>query len=349
MKSHEDLQRVSDRANALWEKPEEGWVRFYVDHPFDRRVADDEKKVSTRTKEITVSKGDIQTSGYASTWVKDRDEEYVHPNAFDETIDPFLSKNPMMLWQHNADWPLGTYTDAAIDQWGLRSDGLIRKVEDREPDWKHLAYHSVAKGVVRTHSIGGYFERDYDGERLWIKKVHLMEVSIVSIPANPESIFEAAVKAATDTSRRPLLTQKHIQQMMQILGAAAMTDPELLAMNEKQRIDRYEELAAYYTKCGKNPPEYEEWNELVKESATSEGLAGIRPIASRTIAFMRRVQGVAPPTDEDIKRGRKISAKNENRIRNAMGLLDEVLQEMDAEDPEDGTDPMMEETDGQAT
>jgi HK97 family phage prohead protease len=336
MKNHDaSLKQISERGEAAWDKPGDGWVKFYVDHPFDRRVAENEKSFSTGRKEFTVSKGDIQTSGYASTWVKDRDEEYVHPAAFDETLEPFLGKNPMMLWQHNPDWPLGTYTDAAIDQWGLRSEGLIRKVEDREPDWKHLAYHSVAKGVVRTHSIGGYFERDYDGERLWIKKVHLMEVSIVSIPANPESIFEAAVKAATDTSRRPSLTQKHIQQMMQLLGAAEMTDPELLAMNEQQRVKRYEEIAAYYVKCGKNPPEYEEWNELVKESVTSSGLAGIRPVATRTIAFMRRVQGVAPPTDDDIKRGRKLSAKNEDRIRGAMNLLGEVLEEVDEMEDEE--------------
>lgn len=335
----DEQKDAQDRALAVWDKPQEGWTRFYVDHPFDRNVADEPITVQKAAKELQIQKGDIQTTGYASTWVKDRDEEYVHPNAFDETLDPFLAKNPMMLWQHSTDWPLGKYTEGSIDQWGLRSDGLIPKVEDREPDWKHLAYHSVAKGIVKTHSIGGYMEREFDRDRVSIRKVHLMEISIVSIPANPESIFEAAVKAVTGASHRPALTQRHIQQMTQILGASEMTDPELLAMNEKQRRLRYDDLASFYLKCGKKAPEYEEWNELVKEAATSEGLAGLRPVATKTIAFMRRVQGHAPPTDEEVdnKLGRTISAKNEDRLRQAKSLIDDILEDVgSSEEVENG-------------
>lgn len=328
----DEIKDARDLASEAWDKPKEGWVRFYVDHPFDRKLAasDDELVIKTPFREYVVQKGDVQTSGYASTWVKDRDDEYVHPNAFDETLEPFLAKNPMMLWQHDTNFPLGNYTGGEIDQWGLRSDGLIPKVEDREPDWKHLAYHSVAKGIVRTHSIGGYMEREFDRDRVSIRKVHLMEISIVSIPANPESLFEAAVKAVEGVSSRPMLTQRHINQMTQILGAADMTDPELLSMNEKQRRDRYDSLAAFYLSCGKKAPEYDEWNELVKEAATSEGLKGIRPVATKTIAFMRRVQGLAPPTDEEIdtKLGRTISAKNEDRLRQAKNLLDEILDDV---------------------
>jgi HK97 family phage prohead protease len=246
----------------------------------------------------------------------------------------------MMLWQHNPDFPLGKYTGGEVDHWGLRSDGWIPKVEDREPDWKHLAYHSVAKGIVKTHSIGGFMEREFDRDRISIRKVHLMEISIVSIPANPESIFEAAVKAVTDAPSRPAITQKHIQQMTQILGAAEMTDPELLSMNENQRRERYDDLKTFYVRCGVRAPEYDEWNELVKEAATSEGLAGIRPVATKTIAFMRRVQGLAPPTDEEIntKLGRTISAKNEDRLRQAKTLIDDILDDVgSSEEVENGT------------
>jgi hypothetical protein len=87
-------------------------------------------------------------------------------------------------------------------------------------------------------------------------------------------------------------------------------------------------------------PEYDEWNELVKEAATSEGLAGIRPVATKTIAFMRRVQGLAPPTDEEIntKLGRTISAKNEDRLRQAKTLIDDILDDVgSSEEVENGT------------
>jgi HK97 family phage prohead protease len=319
---------VPNHEGAGWDKPQAGWDKFYVDHPFDRKVIGAE--------DDAYDEGDIETNGYASTWVKDRDDEYVHPNAFTDSLPAFLNKNPLMLWQHNSDWPLGIYKKAETDRWGLKSTGLIKKVEDREPDWKHLAYHSVAKGVVRTHSIGGYFERDFDGARQWITKVHLMEVSIVSIPANPESIFEAAVKSVTGASRRPELTQRHISQMMQVLGALPMTDPMLLSMNESQRVAHYEQLAGHYTRCGKRAPEYEEWNELAKEVHSSKGLEAIRGGATKTVAFMRKVQGHAPPLDADLKRGRTLSQKNEESLRQAIGLINDVLAEVDNNGESDG-------------
>lgn len=314
----------------LWESPRHNWSKFYVDTPFTKAVEE---------------KGDLELRGYASTWIKDRDDEVVAPTAFDETIAPYLQKNPIVLWQHHPHWPLGVMKDARPDASGLDVLAHQPRPQDQEPDWKHLAYHSVRSGIVRTFSIGGYFERDMrknlDGDpEIWITKVHLMEVSVVSIPANPESIFEAAQKSLGNAPLRPTLTQKHIKQMSQILGLETISDPELLLMSEKQRIERYEELAAYYKKCGKHAPEYEAYHELVKDTLSSKGLATVGA-AKRVIALFQSVQGFAPVEE---KAGRTISQKNEEsiksaimQIRDGVHTLESMLEEATgAEDDDNG-------------
>lgn len=296
----DEIQKQQERASGVWRKAAADEEKFYADVPFTRTVVDGTDSKAMGIDESLAKqaqKGDIITRGYGSTWMEDRDNEYVAPGAFTDTLPGFLSMNPMMLWQHNMDWPLGKFLDAHQDPYGLDMLGLIPLPADREPDWKHLAYHSVARGVVRTKSIGGYFTRKYDPEtdKMWIPRVDLMETSIVSIPANPGSIFEAAVKSIKGGSHRPAIGQEHIDQMMQILGVAPMTNPELLMMNPKQLRERYDDLAAYYVRCGKSAPDYEEWHELAKDVLSSSGLAAVAGGGTRVVAFLRKVQGHVTP------------------------------------------------------
>lgn len=318
----QELLHKQGRASDTWRPAGDGEEKFYADVPMDRFVVGDEstKSILDLSKIEGAGKGDIITRGYGSTWIEDRDGEFVHPKAFDESLPDYLASNPIMLWQHNTDWPLGKFLDAAPDQYGLDMLGLVPKSEDHEPDWRHLAYNAIAKGIVRTKSIGGYFRRMFDEQegKMWIREIDLMEVSIVSIPANPASIFEAAVKSVGEGGRRPRLTQQHIDQMMQILGVAPMVDPELRQMNERQIRDRYDYLSDYYRRCGKIAPEYEEWHELAKEVHSSKGLEGLRGGGLQVVAFIRKIQGHAPP---DVKRGRAISAKNEERLLKARDIL----------------------------
>lgn len=316
--------------NQLWEKPRENESKFYVDTPFQRTlITEDEKDYSI---------GDIELRGYGSTWMKDRDDEYVSEDAFQEDLPLYLRKNPIMLWQHNRERPIGQVKNAEVDQNGLGVLGWQPVPHEREPDWKHLAYHSVKSGIVRTFSIGGFFERELKRKKTVISRVRLMEISVVSIPANPDSIFEAAVKAVKGSGSRPRLTSKHVDQMTQILGAREMTDPELLIMNEMQLRGRYDELVEYYGRCGKRAPEYEEWHELAKETLSSKGLEALRGRGPRVVNFMRKVQGVAPATDEELKKGRVLSAKNEENLKRAAELINTVVASVDPRTTEEEED-----------
>mgnify|MGYP002684097139 CR=1 FL=1 len=83
-------------------KPERIKRPFAVDFAFTKQVS--------RAK--GANEGDLVLSGYASTWVQDRDGDWVDPAAFDNSLKDYLSKNPMMLYQHDQKKPLGQITEA---------------------------------------------------------------------------------------------------------------------------------------------------------------------------------------------------------------------------------------------
>src|SRR6188472_1155753 len=151
----------------------EGRAAFKVDFPFTKALPDDEK---SRTA------GDLILRGYASTWVEDRDGEFVDPSAFDKSLPLYLEKNPIVLWQHDQKMPIAKATEAMVDNNGLVFSALMHKPDAKQPDWAHHAYQSIKAGVVRTFSIGGFFEREFVMGRAVIKTIELMEVSVVSIP-----------------------------------------------------------------------------------------------------------------------------------------------------------------------
>ena len=295
---------------------------FLVDFPFTKATKKDDQGIET---------GALLLKGYASTWIEDRDGDFIDPDAFNKSLPEYLAKNPIVLWQHDMKCPIGTMSGGEIDQFGLNVEVEVPLPGEKEPDWKHLAYNSIARGIVKTFSIGGFFTREFVMGRSVIKEVELMEVSVVSIPSNPDSLFEAAAKAIAQSSRRPALMQGHIKQMKQLLGLEVMGDPELVVMTPDERIARYELLKAYYTKAGLRAPDLDAWKKLEPEIMGATGHAVVGP-AREMAELMRRVNGGI--VDTDSKRGRILSKTNEAKLRDVRSLLedgDKRIDEMAAE------------------
>ena len=155
----------------------------------------DEAKSATRGTVI---------KGFASTPTKDRHDDIVLPSAFEETIQKDYKKNPIILFQHDTYNPIGKATYMSISEKGLYIEGLIvdEKIEPK-----------IQAGILKTLSIG-YIPQEVefkdkngavlnpdisdDRMRIWmeegvtrtIKKLELVENSIVSVPANPDAIFD---------------------------------------------------------------------------------------------------------------------------------------------------------------
>jgi HK97 family phage prohead protease len=288
------------------------------------------------TKSSTNEDGDLELVGYASTWVQDRDGDYVDPKAFDAHLGPYLAKNPILLYQHDMRKPLGSVDSATVDANGLFVRCTVPKPDPSEEDWKHTAYHSAKRGTLRTFSIGGFFSFDVenigeDDEKWIIREVELLEISVVSIPSNPDSIFEAAVKAAKGLGARSAkrMHEKAFAQMLQLLGIEELTDPDLCAMDEQQQADRFAGLGRLYEEVsGRTAPDYEAYRDIVAPLEEDADLIEKMRVLAAVSDLVSELY--APPTEmEGAKAGRVLSKSNEDKLRAAKTLLDEILVQVD--------------------
>ena len=130
--------------------------------------------------------------GYASVWgVRDSFNEVVEPGAFTESLVAHRRSGtyPIMLWMHNTDEPIGVWKDLAEDKKGLYGLGKLTKGV-RQADEAHLL---LKDGALRGLSIG-YRELEAenpsgDGGPRRLLKLDLMEISVVSFPANRRALI----------------------------------------------------------------------------------------------------------------------------------------------------------------
>lgn len=134
--------------------------------------------------------GSLVLQGYASTYSTDRDKEAVAPQALRNAIAKYLT-NPMLLFQHSPDQVLGNVTKATVDNVGLWIEAVIPPPATGCGAWLADAFNGIKNGLYHAFSIGGIFDRVKDA----IVGMDLMEISVVSIPAQPEALFDVVQKA----------------------------------------------------------------------------------------------------------------------------------------------------------
>ena len=147
---------------------------------------------ATFTKSVSED-GDesIIIEGKASTNATDRVGDVIISNAWDNDGLTNFKKNPIILFNHNYDEPIGRAVEITSEE-----DGLNLKAEITDPKIVKL----ISKGVLNAFSVG-FIPKDLDYDRVnggfVIKSAELLEVSVVSVPANQEAIF-SQVKSWND-------------------------------------------------------------------------------------------------------------------------------------------------------
>lgn len=116
--------------------------------------------------------------------------EKVMPGAFSESLVRHQREGskPLMLWQHNPDEPIGVWDDLAEDGKGLKGTGrfVLETSRGRE------AHALLKAGALRGLSIGyREIETEPDGNARLLKKLDLLEISVVSFPANRRARVES--------------------------------------------------------------------------------------------------------------------------------------------------------------
>src|SRR5210317_1517829 len=130
--------------------------------------------------------GGVHISGMASTKDFDRAGDSISPEAWAKGGLNNFEKNPIILFNHNYDKPIGRATGLKVTENGLE---LKAKISKSAPD--HVA-QLVKEGILGAFSVGFRVkDADYikETDGLMIKDAELFEVSVVSVPCNQAATF----------------------------------------------------------------------------------------------------------------------------------------------------------------
>jgi HK97 family phage prohead protease/HK97 family phage major capsid protein len=133
----------------------------------------------------------IYIEGYASTTDVDRQGDIVPAGVWEAGLKNYL-RNPIILAQHDHDDPVGRMIQHRIDSNGLWIKARISAAAE--------IYNLVKDGVLTAFSVGfRVLDAEYNAatELFVIKKLELVEISVVSVPANQNTLFSLS-KAFND-------------------------------------------------------------------------------------------------------------------------------------------------------
>lgn len=127
----------------------------------------------------------IFIEGYASTVDIDRSGDVVPKSVWEKGIQNYL-KNPIILAQHDYDDPIGRMTDYKVDDKGLWVKARISSAAEE-------VFGLIKDKILTAFSIGfRIIDAEYNSaaEVFVIKELELVEISVVSVPCNQNTLFD---------------------------------------------------------------------------------------------------------------------------------------------------------------
>ena len=150
--------------------------------------------IKSETPAITDGKtASITIEGYASTTDIDRQGDVVPVSVWEKGIQNYL-KNPVILAYHDHSEPVGRMVEHKIDSKGLWIKARISAAANE-------VFNLVKDGVLTAFSIGfRIVDAEYNSaaELFVVKELELHEISVVSVPANQNTLF--SLSKAFDTA-----------------------------------------------------------------------------------------------------------------------------------------------------
>lgn len=165
-------------------------------------------------------------AGYASVFnVVDRQRDVVEKGAFLNSIKKPL-RDIKLLWQHQWQEPIGTIEQLFEDQNGLymQAQLLLDVARARE------AYSLLAAKAIDGLSIGYApvsYQIDADTGIRKLKEVELFEISLVTMPANPNAQISVVKQAFDSRLSRP--EEQEAQELAALAKACAQAMRALTA------------------------------------------------------------------------------------------------------------------------
>jgi hypothetical protein len=145
-----------------------------------------------------VDKKRRRTVGILSSDSPDRDGELVEQKSLQARMPTFIEKNGIVLFMHGwrsggigrvTDWSGSEHETMVQIEYGkdidIIYDGVLYSVENI---WKQ-----IEQGILRTHSFGFFAGRtDLKNGLYQLNVTDILEVSVVTIPANKDAVLQVA-------------------------------------------------------------------------------------------------------------------------------------------------------------
>lgn len=155
----------------------------------ERKDARAGREVRSFALQIKATGEDGTVEGYGSVFgVRDNYDDVIAKGAFIQSLKDHKAAGtmPAMLWQHDADKPIGVWTEMVEDEKGLRIKGQLamETVKGKE------AHALLKMGALNGLSIGFISKEwayDRETEVRTLTAIDLWEVSLVTFPANEKA------------------------------------------------------------------------------------------------------------------------------------------------------------------
>ena len=155
----------------------------------ERKDAGGGREVRSFALQIKAAGDDGTVEGYGSVFgVRDNYDDVIAKGAFVQSLKDHKAAGtmPAMLWQHDADKPIGIWTEMVEDEKGLRIKGQLamETVKGKE------AHALLKMGAINGLSIGFMSKQwayDRETEVRTLTEIDLWEVSLVTFPANEKA------------------------------------------------------------------------------------------------------------------------------------------------------------------
>lgn len=173
------------------------------------------------------SSDELTIEGFASTDDKDRTWDIIPGTTWaDPEAQANYLKNPIVLAYHDHKQPIGVCESLEVKQGGL----YVRIKLQRSLNEK--VFDAVKSGVIKSFSVGfRMLDIEYDkGEDAYIiTKLELVEISVVSVPCNPNAVFQVIKSLSSEVKEH---------KMPQALDTTQVTTPELVAKAVQEELTR---------------------------------------------------------------------------------------------------------------
>ena len=249
----------------------------------------------------------VYIEGYASTNEVDRANDVVPTSVWEKGIQNYL-KNPIILAQHDYDDPIGRMVEYKIDSKGLWIKARISAAAE--------IFNLVKDEVVTAFSVGFRInDAEYNAatELFVVKDLELIEISVVSIPCNQNTLFSLS-KAFSDADEYNNFKSQFAPKSESAKGLESSTDADSISQKEVEMTqDEIKQMVAEATA------------KALAEQATAKALADAQE--AEVQARIKAAVAAVTPTETGAE---KLLAEVEKRFAEQAESTKSVLSGLEA-------------------